>query len=302
MMYPLVSVVIPTYGRSHLLTRAIDSVLNQTYTNLEIIVVDDNDSASEHRRNTEKVLQKYIEKNQIQYLKHEKNSGGSAARNTGILASKGEYVALLDDDDEWFSHKIEKQIEYFSKLDDNVGVIYCSYLLEEFNGCVEYRRTQRGDLTKDLLMLEFDPGASSTLVFRKYVLTNIENFDESFARNQDLEILIRICRKYSIEVCPDILLKINGHNFPSAQKIESVKKHFFKTFKRDIKKFSFITRRKIYAKHYIELSSLFFSERDFHNTLKYYFIAIIYYMPLLFKNKVNTRLRNFVFKKIGISK
>lgn len=295
---PLVSVVVPTYGRSDLLPVAIESVLNQTYENIEIIVVDDNDENTEHRSQTEKSLQKYIENNQIKYLKHKKNSGGSVARNTGIKSSHGEYVALLDDDDEWFPMKIEKQISYFETLDENVGVIYCSYILQEYNGDKEYIRTDKGDLTKELLMLEFDPGASSTLVFRKDVLEKINYFDESFARHQDLEILIRLCRHYLIDVCPDVLLKINGHNFPSASKIEKVKKVFFDVFESDIENFSFIDKRKIFSRHYIELSLLFFTERKFYKMSKYYIFAILQYLPTLFKNKVNKRFITFVLKKL----
>ena len=296
--HPLVSVVIPTYGRSHLLERAIGSVLSQTYDNLEIIVVDDNDSTSEHRIHTENVLQIYLENDQITYLKHKKNSGGSVARNTGIKASSGEYVALLDDDDEWFPEKIEKQITYFESLDDNVGVVYCSYILEEYNGDRIIKRTEKGDLTKELLMLQFDPGASSTLVFRKSVLKDIGYFDENFERHQDLEILIRLCRTYLIDICPEVLLKINGHNFPAASKIEKVKKVFFSTFKNDINNLSVIDRKKVYALHYIELSSLFFTERSFSKVIKYYLIAIIYDPSILFSNKVNRRLSNYVKKRV----
>jgi len=296
--HPLVSVIIPTYGRSELLDRAIDSVLAQTYDNIEIIVVDDNNSNSEHRKHTENVLQKYLQNGQAVYLKHEKNVGGSAARNTGIKASKGEYVALLDDDDEWFPEKIEKQISYFEILGDNIGVIYCSYILKEFDGDKEYIRSEKGDLTKELLMLQFDPGASSTLVFRKSVLKDIDYFDESFERNQDLEILIRLCRNYLIDVCPDVLLRINGHNFPSASKIEKVKKHFFSTFKSDMDNLSFMDRQQVYALHYIELSSLFFNERNFSKVIKYYLIAIMYYPPILFGNKVNKRLMHYLEKQV----
>lgn len=296
--HPLISVVIPTYGRSHLLERAIDSVLEQTYDNIEIIVVDDNNSNSEHRMHTERVLGTYLENGQIIYLKHEKNAGGSVARNTGIKASNGEYVALLDDDDEWFPEKLEKQIAYFEALDDNVGVVYCSYILEEYNGDKIIKRTEKGDLTKELLMLQFDPGASSTLVFKKSALEEIHYFDENFERHQDLEVLIRLCRNYLIDVCPDVLLKINGHNFPSASKIEKVKKVFFNTFKNDINNLSFFDKKKVYARHYIELSSLFFSERNFSKVIKYYLLAIMYYPPILFSNKVNRRLINYIKKRI----
>ena len=296
---PLVSVVIPTYGRSELLGRAIESVLAQTYSDMEIIVVDDNDKGSKDQLKTEHQIEHYIKNAQITYLKHEKNAGGSAARNTGIKASKGKYVALLDDDDEWFPEKIEKQIAYFQSLDNKVGVIYCSYILEEFNGDKEYIRSDKGDLTKELLMLEFDPGASSTLVFRKDVLQEIGYFDENFERNQDLEILIRLCRNYLINVCPDVLLRINGHNFPTASRIENVKKIFFDTFQKDILHLSLMDQRKVYAKHAIELSSAFFSERNFPKMIKYYFKTIMYYPPMLFNNKVNKRLMHYIKKKVA---
>lgn len=298
--YPLVSVVIPTYGRSNLLNRAIDSVLDQTYNNIEIIVVDDNNPDSKHREYTENLLQKYIENHEILYIKHQKNSGGSAARNTGIKLSKGEYIALLDDDDEWFSHKLEQQISYFESLNTNVGVIYCSYILQEYDGSKEYIRTEKGDLTKDLLMLQFDPGASSTLVFRKNILEKIGYFDESFERHQDLEILIRLCRTHLIDVCSVVLLKINGHNFPSAAKIENVKKHFFNTFKSDIAKLTFWDQKKVYAQHYIELSSLFFTERDFSKMIKYYIIAILNYPSMFFTNRINRRVINYVKKQVKV--
>ena len=294
--HPLVSVVITTYGRSELLGRAIESVLLQTYDSIEIIVVDDNDSDSEQRTHTESALQNYIQNHGIDYLKHEKNSGASAARNTGIKASRGEYVAFLDDDDEWFPEKLEKQVAYFESLDSKVGVIYCSYILAEYDGDKEWIRSEKGDLTKELLMLEFEPGASSTLVFKKAVLDEIGEFDESLERNEELELLVRLCRSYLIDVCPDILLKVNGHHFPTASRVESVKKNFFRVLKRDIEHFSFLEQGEIYAKHYMELSSLFFNERKFSKVIKYYLITIMYYPPMLFDNKVNRRLIRYVKK------
>jgi len=291
---PLVSVVIPTYGRSELLGRAIDSVLQQTYKPIEIIVVDDNDSDSEHRAHTEKVLQPYLQNRQITYLQHEKNAGGSAARNTGIKASRGEYVALLDDDDEWFPEKIEKQVAYFQTLGQEVGVVYCSYILENANGKKEFIRTEKGDLTNELLMLQFDPGASSTLLFKKSVLEKIGYFDERFARHQDLEILIRLCRDYKIDVCHDILLKINGHNFPSAKKSAEVKKLLFSTFEKEINALGFWDKRKVFAIHYEELSNFFFSERNMLYTVYFLGKAVINDPGMLINNVIYRRIKKFI--------
>ena len=95
----MVSIVIPTYGGSDCVKRAVDSCLSQSYSYLEIIVVDDNGEGTESQVKTYNSLSSLIESNKIRYICHEVNKNGSAARNTGVKASTGEYIALLDDDD-----------------------------------------------------------------------------------------------------------------------------------------------------------------------------------------------------------
>jgi glycosyltransferase involved in cell wall biosynthesis len=102
----LVSVIIPTYNREKLLPRAIDSVINQTYPNWELLIVDDRSSD-----NTEALVKKYISMDsRIKYLKNRRKKGPSGARNYGIINSKGEYIAFLDSDDEWAPHHLEESI------------------------------------------------------------------------------------------------------------------------------------------------------------------------------------------------
>ena len=96
---PLVSVIITTCNGDYKLVRAVDSVLMQTYNNIEIIVVDDNGNGTASRIETEKMMEKFSNTERVIYLKHEQNKNGSAARNTGIRTAKGKYVAFLDDDD-----------------------------------------------------------------------------------------------------------------------------------------------------------------------------------------------------------
>jgi len=98
-----VSVIIPTYNRAHLVGRAIRSVLNQTYQDFEIIVVDDCSTD-----NTEEIVKGFND-HRIRYMRHDRNRGGSAARNTGIKASQGKYIAFLDSDDEWLLKKAESR-------------------------------------------------------------------------------------------------------------------------------------------------------------------------------------------------
>lgn len=115
---PLVSVIIPTYNRAHLVKRAIDSVLKQTYKNFEIIVVDDASSD-----NTEQIINLFADR-RIIYIKQEKNMGVAAARNAGIKKARGKYIAFLDSDDEFCAGKIESVLEKFSVLKDNTTLIF----------------------------------------------------------------------------------------------------------------------------------------------------------------------------------
>ena len=114
-MLPLVSVIITTYKRSEFLTRAINSVLKQTYKNFEVIIVDDNNKNDEYSKFTQTLLETYINRNEIKIIQHDENKGISAARNTGIKEANGEYIAFLDDDDEFLPKKIELQINLFKE-------------------------------------------------------------------------------------------------------------------------------------------------------------------------------------------
>ena len=104
----MVSIIIPTYGGGEGVEKVIDSILHQTYRDIEIIVVDDNGKGTENQIKTSKTLKKFIDSNVIQYITPDKNQGGSAARNMGAKASRGKYLMFLDDDDTVSEDKIEK--------------------------------------------------------------------------------------------------------------------------------------------------------------------------------------------------
>jgi glycosyltransferase involved in cell wall biosynthesis len=182
---PLVTAVICTYKRAHLVSRAIKSVQEQTYRNIEIIVVDD---ASPD--NTREVVSQ-INDPRIHYIRHETNKGLPAGRNTGIQAAKGEYVAFLDDDDEWKSRKVELQLQFFERA--QVDVVLCaSYVNDK-----QVRRFGRERVTQEDLKRgnEFLPG--SGLMARASVLRNVW-FDESIGQGEDWDALIRIAGRYRI--------------------------------------------------------------------------------------------------------
>ena len=209
MSYPLVSVIIPTYSRPVFLQRCINSVLNQSYTNIEIIVVDDNDPNTEARIDTENMMLKYRDIQNILYIKHDKNMNGAAARNTGFKASHGKYITFLDDDDVIADTKIEKQVLCLESLDSSWGMCYTGYQLIKEHGDNQISSEKRnGDCYIDALMRTMFMGSGSNLFLRKCVVEEIDGYDESFQRNQDIEFLVRACENYKIAYIDEVLLTI----------------------------------------------------------------------------------------------
>ena len=128
----LITVIITTYNRSRDIERAINSVLNQTYKKIELIVVDDNANNPEEREKTEQIVKKY---ENVKLIKNEKNLGGALSRNVGIKNAKGEFIAFLDDDDVYEETKIEKQYKcYLEHEKENVGLIYCYHFIINESG------------------------------------------------------------------------------------------------------------------------------------------------------------------------
>jgi GalNAc5-diNAcBac-PP-undecaprenol beta-1,3-glucosyltransferase len=187
---PLVSVVICTYCRATLVTRAIDSVRNQTYRNLEIIVVDD---ASQD--NTGNVVRD-IPDERIRYLRHERNKGLPAARNTGIGAARGDYVAFLDDDDEWQPNKIRRQLD---AIDGHGAVLSAALINGTRLKCHGRNFVELSDLRKKN---DFDP---SSLMARADVLKQVM-FDDRLRQGEDWDVFIRLAERCSVGYVPEPLL------------------------------------------------------------------------------------------------
>lgn len=258
----MISVVIPTYARPTNLIRAIESVLNQTYSAIEIIVVDDNGLGTPYQEETERLLCDYILNDKIKYITHEVNKNGSAARNTGFRASQGEYVAFLDDDDEFLPAKLQMQVDVLMTLDTSWGGCYCDTCLIDKDGNKRvYPCKKSGDLTADML-LEKAFFNTSTLLLRRKVIEELDGFDESYNRHQDWEFLIRFFRKYKLKLIIADQPLLNRYTADSiafskrinGKRIISLKKKFLGEFKNDICRYSeakeiFVTHWLVAARH-----------------------------------------------------
>lgn len=210
-MNPTVSVIIPNYNYGRFLSEAIESVLAQTYSCREIIVVDDGSTD-----NSLEVLVRY-EKNGVKVIR-QKNCGVGAARNVGVRASSGDLVAFLDADDFWMPQKIEKQIERLL-ADPDFGLVGCGLKKldaagETIETCTEGKEGWRAE---DILILEgimAGPGSSS-LLWRR-VFEQAGGFDErkEMHPSEDWEFSYRVARVAKIAFVPTVLVayRIHGGN------------------------------------------------------------------------------------------
>jgi glycosyltransferase involved in cell wall biosynthesis len=171
-----------------LLPRAIDSVLNQTFSDWELIVVNDNSSD-----NTDDVMKKYNDP-RIIYIKHAKNKGGSAARNNGLKAAKGEYIAFLDDDDRWLSTKLEKQVNIFENSLSKIGVIYSGVVRidDTTQECLlRFRPSSKGRVYKEMLLCSFVH--SATYMARRKCFKKVGYYDEISSRTPRMGYAFAYC-------------------------------------------------------------------------------------------------------------
>jgi len=265
-----VSVVIPTYKRYHILSRAINCVLLQTYKDVEIIVVDDNNENDEFRKKTEILMEQYKDNSRIKYIKHSKNKNGAAARNTGIKASDADFIAFLDDDDLWSRKKIEKQIEYLNFKGNSYAGVSCSHIHRYKNftyKAVQFNENENGNYFFELFTNRKST-PTSTLLFRKEVFEKIM-FDESFFRHQDIEFLANFYRFFKMGICPHFLvsMQVDGErNNPSKNKASLIKQKLLEKYKDDILQMPVPAQKRIYNCQNAELSKM-----KYHNNIFYLF-------------------------------
>lgn len=200
---PLVSVVIPTYGRPDAVLEALDSVEGQTYDPIEVIVVDDHSPEP-----VEPSIRAASHPSlwAVECLRHEENKGANAARNTGIEAAKGEFVAFLDDDDLWKPETVEREVATFERTGPEVGVVYAGSVHEVDGNVVgEYIPEVSGNVLKDLFRGRRIAPFSNVMV-RADVIKDAGLPDENLPSLQDREWYFRLAQHCMFEPVPAALV------------------------------------------------------------------------------------------------
>lgn len=212
-----ISVIITTYKRSfETLARAIESALAQTHTNFEIIVVDDSPESPERENLKNSIEKRYSGK--LLYIQNPKNLGACASRNIGINRSTGQYIALLDDDDQWLPTKNERMVQCFDSED--IGLVYCNYHTYHNGTPITIRKRKRyeGSVLPQLLKSNFIGGCSIPLIPRK-VVDICGMFDEQLPASQDTDLYRRIAKKYKIKYLdePLVIYHFSDESISSSQ-------------------------------------------------------------------------------------
>ena len=216
-----VSVIIPTRNRATLLPRAVNSVLEQTFTDFEVLIVDDcsTDDTAGVMAGMELVDPR------IRGFRHDHNRGSAATRNTGIANAFGEYLAFLDDDDEFLPNKLQEQVQVLDDAPRDVGMAYVwsDYVGPSGETLGSLCRTEGGDVFTDVLMLRLTVGVGSTVMIRASALDSVGCFDETILRCEDIDLMCRFTRQFKITYIPKILTRLHtGHARKSAPSKKSV--------------------------------------------------------------------------------
>jgi glycosyltransferase involved in cell wall biosynthesis len=209
MFEPMVSVIIPSHNRSHLLPRAVASVRRQTYSNWELIVVDDGSTDG-----TEDVV-RAIDDPRISYVRHERNRGACAARNTGFSRASGDFVAWLDSDDEWREDKLEAQLRVFeNNKNPDLGAVTCGVIFSREDGSTTtWMPVHKDRVVERLLRQErVGIGPQYLLVKKEFLLVpDPLLFDENMPARQDLDFAVRLLKRCQLDFVPEPLVTIHHH-------------------------------------------------------------------------------------------
>jgi glycosyltransferase involved in cell wall biosynthesis len=236
-----VSVVIPAYNAERTLRETVESVLAQTYRELEVIVVDDGSTD-----NTESTVRDYAEKGRIQYIKRE-NGGIAAGRNTGLRLATGKYVSLLDHDDLWDPDKIERQVRFLEE--SGVDFIFCYVRRLGLDGKIHdfpVEKIQGVDPLEDLL--KHNMIYSSTVLFKRSILTDVGFLDETFRYNEDWDWYLRVATGARLACMPETL--VTRRDQPTSFSITYTGKYMYyvKIFDKHGRRFE-RARRKVFRKN-----------------------------------------------------
>ncbi len=259
MTEPRVSVIIPTYNRAALIKKSIQSVLDQSFSDFELIVVDDASTDD-----TELIVSR-VPDSRIRYIKLHENCGGSAARNAGIRNARAELLAFQDSDDEWMPDKLLKQVATMDTAGRVVGVVYSGFWQNAGRRRWYFPdasiKNKDGQIFSQLLLGNFI--STQTVVARKEYLSQVGLFDESLPRLQDWDLFLRLAKICEFRCIDEALVNV----YYTPDSISSKNHSLLESLKIIFSKFSkdFAADKDALSKIQFVFANTYRRERDLRN-------------------------------------
>ena len=268
-----ITVVIITYKRPlEILMRAVKSVIYQTYTDWKLYVVNDAPDEITLGADIKEALESFSDE-RISYLTYERNRGSNYARNYGLKYSSSEFIAFLDDDDEWLPYKLEKQLNVIEK-ENSVALVSCGFFLNT-NGKVSGEKRTFPDKDKSLrsLLVGNYIGGTSFPLLRRSAVIEVGGFDEEMQSCQEYDLWLRLRFKYQFRTVNEPL----GIYYISADSIyKKSHKRFYQGDKRILEKYQdkFSMDKKAYNIHLNDMAYNFLISKDYSYYREYKLLAL----------------------------
>lgn len=294
-----VSVIIPTYNRSNYVQQAVESVLNQTYNDYEILVIDDGSTDD-----TKRLLEKYADR--IKYV-YQTNQKVGAARNNGIRHAQGKYIAFLDSDDLWLPQKLERDVAYF-EANPQVGLVYSNVIYFSDEGANLYTRRMKspsGDVLEKIIIDNFV--VTSTVVVKRECLDRVGLFNEDLdlASSEDWEMWVRVASQYPLGYISEASTKSRIHHSKLMGNPEGMERSILRgleiiwTNENLLPRISHLKNRS-YASLYTYIAINYYASGQMAKAREYLKEAVGIHPPQLFDRKfVYTFLRSLLGRKVS---
>lgn len=289
-----VSIIVPTFRGESQLKRSLQTIIEQTYKNIEIIVIDDNGLNSKSQIESKKIIRELNDKRLI-YITHKKNLNGAAARNTGLKIATGDYICFHDDDDLMLEDRIENCVKILEKEKEYdgifTGVVCCD---ENLIPTKIIKVLKKGNCYKDILLDDMFFGTGSNIFITSKAFKRVGFFDERFKRHQDLEYMLRFYDEFETTFLKkvEIIKSKNGiNNIPNYEKLVINEELYQQKFEKKINSLTPGDKQKfIDNTNQLLIISKILSE-------KFSFYNLKNYIKLNFKQKVV-----IIVKKTGVDK
>lgn len=275
---PRVSALIPTYNREEYVGGAIETVLSQTYSDIEAVVI--NDGSTD---NTRDVLAQYSDHERVQVHHNDHNRGISYSFNRAAVEAQGELFCILGDDDRWAPQKISKQVRRMDQLDEAYGVLYTGGVSTKNGKVVDVDRPSwQGDIYPEIIAA-WELAPHSSHMIRREAFESVGGFDTDFPRCVDREMCIRLAREYRFDYLSDLLVEriIHSGNISHEPEQANVNKMIWEKYSDEIKQHPEV-RRTLKAQWNQMQSTVARDRGDRWQTIQHSWAALRY-QPTIFR-------------------